>query len=99
MVVKYIEKDAAKALENDKMCKDDGPSPDGWDFRETFARWFRVEIRRLSADRCDKDMLYGIKYDTDIIEQIRHTREGIPVGRILEGRAKLMFRIMSCLHP
>lgn len=97
-VVKNIEKDAAKALKNvEQMCKEEPPN-EGYDFTETFARWFRAEIRRLSPDRCDENTLYMIDQDISTIVHIRYSREGVGLGRIFELEAKFLLQKIECFH-
>lgn len=96
-VVQYVYRDVDKALDNvDKLCQQAERGPD--DHRESYAKWLRVELYLVANDLRDLNTFAAMLRDLDKIRDMRQTRPGVSLGKILELRARVVFGLMKCLH-
>lgn len=99
MVVRYVDINPAKALEKvDKMCTDMDDARAGYDWKQSFTKWFRVDIKRRLPNACDAHALDLMHRDLHDISYIRSSRAGISMRRMIEQDAKQLFHTMKCLH-
>lgn len=93
-VVQLIGTDAARAVDSiEAMCTGEGDET-----KKTFLLWFRVELTRLSAGRCERDSLARMDQDIDLIRALRVSRDGVSVGEIGRLQAKVAFLKVLCFQ-
>lgn len=98
-VVKIIESDAEQALKNaNAMCRFLHESSGYFNFKESFIRYFRVELSRRSNQSCHSSVLTSMQRDLSAIKYIRQRRRGVSLGKMMELESRLVLRMIGCFH-
>lgn len=97
-VVDIFDQDPMRAIENVEALL---RALDGFGnskSKQSFLKYFEVELRRRSTKKCNMDTLSEIEMGLVELDNSRRSSKGVSLGNIVELKGKVVFLQLKCFH-
>lgn len=97
-VVKFIDVDVAKGLDNVNAIRRSLDESDHSKSKGIFLTYIEVELKLKLRERCNLDLLSWVGDELHVIRYLRQTRVGVSLGNIMKLTARFACLQLRCFH-